>query len=361
MRPSTRASVGALIACVSLFAISIAPHTAQGATWQVSAGAQNADLGRQALAFLPNELWIHAGDSVKWTLDTNEIHTVSFMTPSQLRPVGPHRNDVITPDGSAFDGSSFVNSGDLSGGQTYTVKFPTTGNFKLVCLVHLYMNGTIHVLTPSARLPFDQKSYDQEATQESGQLLSESKPHSGDGQNDGEQDASPSRGVTTGTGAVIANGGGFQSVSLMRFFPSTITVHVGQTVEWTNLDPATPHTITFGVEPAALRFPAPIVTAGVGVNQSLDVDGAMHGTVASTTDNVHSGQIFALPADRAVNGPNAVLPGTDPPDLSQYPLPILVKDVNQRFRVTFTHTGTFNYFCALHDDLGMTGKVIVLP
>jgi plastocyanin len=35
--------------------------------------------------------------------------------------------------------------------------------------------------------------------------------------------------------------------------------------------------------------------------------------------------------------------------------------VNQRFRVTFTHTGTFNYFCALHDDLGMTGKVIVLP
>src|ERR1051326_2767176 len=151
MRPSTRASVGALIACVSLFAISIAPHTAQGATWQVSAGAQNADLGRQALAFLPNELWIHAGDSVKWTLDTNEIHTVSFMTPSQLRPVGPHRNDVITPDGTASDGSSFVNSGDLSGGQTYTVKFPTTGNFKLVCLVHLYMNGTIHVLTPSAR------------------------------------------------------------------------------------------------------------------------------------------------------------------------------------------------------------------
>ena len=354
MRRSIRPSFGALIGCASLLAIFIAPHTVQSATWQVSAGAQNADLGRQALAFLPNELWIHAGDSVKWTLDTNEIHTISFMTPSQLRPVGPHRNDVITPDGSAFDGSSFVNSGDISAGQTYTVKFPATGSFKLVCLVHLYMNGTIHVLTPSAPLPFDQKSYDQEAKQESSQLLTESKPQSGDGQNDGEQDASPSRGVTTGTGAVIASGGGFQTVSLMRFFPSTITVHVGQSVEWTNLDPATPHTITFGIEPAALRFP-------VGVNQSLDVDGALHATVGKTTDNVHSGQIFALPADRAVNGPNAVLPGTDPSDLSQYPLPIVVRDVNQRFRVTFTHTGTFNYFCALHDDLGMTGKVIVLP
>jgi hypothetical protein len=45
----------------------------------------------------------------------------------------------------------------------------------------------------------------------------------------------------------------------------------------------------------------------------------MHATVASTTNNVHSGQIFALPADRAVNGPNAVLPGTDPPDLIAIP------------------------------------------
>ena len=121
------------------------------------------------------------------------------MTPSQLRPVGPHRNDVITPDGSAFDGSSFVNSGDLSGGQTYTVKFPAAGNFKLVCLVHLYMNGTIHVLTPSAPLPFDQKFYDREASQESSQLLSESQPQSGDGRNDREQDGLRSRGVTTGT------------------------------------------------------------------------------------------------------------------------------------------------------------------
>ena len=30
-----------------------------------------------------------------------------------------------------------------------------------------------------------------------------------------------------------------------------------------------------------------------------------------------------------------------------------------RARVTFTHAGTFNYFCALHDELGMVGKVIV--
>ena len=32
-----------------------------------------------------------------------------------------------------------------------------------------------------------------------------------------------------------------------------------------------------------------------------------------------------------------------------------------KFRVTFLHPGTYSYICALHDNLGMVGKVIVLP
>jgi plastocyanin len=31
------------------------------------------------------------------------------------------------------------------------------------------------------------------------------------------------------------------------------------------------------------------------------------------------------------------------------------------FRVTFTGPGTYNYKCALHDNLGMVGQVVVLP
>jgi plastocyanin len=31
------------------------------------------------------------------------------------------------------------------------------------------------------------------------------------------------------------------------------------------------------------------------------------------------------------------------------------------FRVTFLKAGTNDYICALHDNLGMVGKVIVLP
>ena len=45
----------------------------------------------------------------------------------------------------------------------------------------------------------------------------------------------------------------------------------------------------------------------------------------------------------------------------QWPLPAVVGDLNQRFRVTFTHPGVYSYRCVFHDDLGMLGQVIVLP
>ena len=123
----------------------------------------------------------------------------------------------------------------------------------------------------------------------------------------------------------------------------------------------TNHSITFGVDPAKLRLPNPIVTSGVGVNANLDPDGALHATVSSPTDNVHSGALWPLPADRAINGPNPGLPATHPTDLPQFPLPSVAQDLNQRYRVTFTRPGTFNYHCAYHDNLGMLGQVIVLP
>ena len=86
----------------------------------------------------------------------------------------------------------------------------------------------------------------------------------------------------------------------------------------------------------------------------------MHATVSSPTDNVHSGFVLALPADRFASA-NADLPPTNPPVLSQWPLPVVVNDVNPRVRITFTHGGTFNYYCALHEGLGMVGQVIVVP
>jgi|RhiMetdeSRZDD1v2_1073273.scaffolds.fasta_scaffold133373_2 plastocyanin len=323
--------------CMLALALLIAPQSIQAeATWQATAGAQSSDMGRQALAFLVNELWIHAGDSITWTFPTPEIHTVTFLkqdtTPQQVRPARPGAGGGCpgtTPDGSSFGGSTCVTSPELVNGQTYTVHFPTAGNFKLVCLVHPSMTGTVHVLPLSQNLPFDQAFYDREASREQAELLSDGARLEGLGTATAQRTSENE--VTVGIGEIAATGGGAQIVSVMRFLPGTTVVRVGDTVEWTNLDPETPHTVTFGAEPAN---PVP-PSAGVGT----DSDGAEHAVLGAPGGNLHSGFLVAAPQERR--------------GLAQSPLAV------NRFRVTFTSPGTFDYFCALHDDLGMVARVIV--
>ena len=55
-------------------------------SWQAIAGAQTRDKAVQALAFLPTEVWIHAGDSITWIFPTPEPHSVTFLKPGQVRP-----------------------------------------------------------------------------------------------------------------------------------------------------------------------------------------------------------------------------------------------------------------------------------
>ena len=338
MNPFTSIRFSTVARCLLALALWIAPQAVQAATWQATAGAQSSDMGKQALAFLTNELWVHAGDSITWTFPTQEIHTVTFLkqdvSPQQVRPARPGAGGGCpgtTADGSSFDGSRCVTSPELVNGQTYTVHFPTVGNFKLVCLVHPSMTGTVHVLGVSESLPADQTFYNQQAQKERTELLSDGARLEGQGTATAQRTAEDE--VTAGIGGIVATGGGAQIVSVVRFLPGTTVVRLGDTVEWTNLDPETPHTVTFGVEPAN---PVP-ASPGVGT----DSDGAKHAVLASPSDSVNSGFLVAAPQDRR--------------GLAQAPLAV------NRFRVTFNSLGTFDYFCALHDDLGMVGRVIVHP
>jgi len=324
---------------IFLLAIFIAPPALCATiTWQTTGGTQSTDEGIQALAFFPNELWVHVGDSITWTLPTPEIHTVTFLkqniTPQQVRPPRPGVAGGgcpgTTPDGSSFDGSTCVTSPELVDGQTYTVTFPKAGNFKLVCLVHSDMTGAVHVLAPSELLPHNQAFYDDLARKEQTELLSDGDSLKGQGTATAQQ--RPGNAVTVGIGEIVATGGGSETVSVMRFLQDSIVVRVGDTVEWTNLDPVTPHTVTFGTEPSGPPQPP-----SVGV--TVDTDGARHAELASPAGSVHSGFLAAAFQDRAL--------------LAQSPLGVT------RFRVTFTSPGTFNYICALHDELGMAGRVIV--
>lgn len=328
-----------LFACV-IVGLAASPLAEAQTQWQASVGAQNASMGHQALAFLPNELWIHAGDSVTWRFAADEIHTVSFMITDQVRPLfflgcGNGPPPGATPDGSPFDGSLCVNSGPSVSGQSYTVNFPTAGNYKLVCLVHEGMTGTVHVLDPSSPLPHDQAYYDHVAATTRHDLLADRHGNRNDDEgamDDGDDWHGQQREVTAGAGNISATPGGQQSVSVMRFMQSRVEIRVGGTVEWNNVDPATPHTITFGTEPANPAIP---------VNATPDADGGLSATINFLSDSANSGLIVAAGLER---------------------IGVALAPLNAtHFRVTFTHPGTYPYKCALHDNLGMMGVVVVRP
>src|SRR3989475_7119192 len=199
-----------LCCCALLISVHI-PSTSLAYTWQLQVGAQNGHRSHQAIAFLPNEIWIHSGDSITWAFPANDIHTVTFLTPLQVRPIrftgcaGGAPPDGRTPDFSVYDGTACVNSGVLTSedGQTYTVVFPVTGNFKLVCLVHPNMTATIHVLALPTALAHDQVFYDKEADLERAALLSDvmASAHIHSGPNE----------VTVGVGHIMGNGGGLKT------------------------------------------------------------------------------------------------------------------------------------------------------
>ncbi len=313
--------------------------------WRVLVGQESHTRGSQALAFLPNELWIHAGDTVRYIYPTHERHTLTFLKPGQTRPpgFGPTFGVVVgcpgtTPDGSSYNGSACVTSDVLMLAEdsaprdeppTYSVTFPAVGNFKFVCLIHADMTGVVHVVDPSVALPHDQEFYDRQTRRQGDALLDNAASLA---QRNSTKADDGLNTVAVGIGEVeTMTGAGSQTASLMRFVRRTIVVHAGDTVVWTSLDPSINHTVTFGTEPADPR-PA-------SANVSLSSDGARQATIVSPADSVNSGFLSAAPQDRA--------------NLAQSNPGVT------RFRVTFTAPGTFSYICAVHDQLGMAGTVIV--
>ena len=140
-----------------LLALMILPQMVQ-AQWTATVGAQTDEKGIQALAFLPNEIWIHAGDRITWTFQADETHTVTFLRAGQVRPDFNVGCPGFSSDPAIFDGSTCVTTPAMVTGQTFTVIFPVAGNFKLTCLVHVNMDGRIHVLPVSDPLPHIRRS-----------------------------------------------------------------------------------------------------------------------------------------------------------------------------------------------------------
>lgn len=309
VRHLTRALASVLIASLAPLVVGAAPaaQAAPTRTWTVLAGSQSDDMALQGMSFLPANIYIDAGDTVRWTANSAEIHTVTFLAAGQslgsLQPFDPAKpNELLRRGGSSYNGHSYYNSGILTTApnsglpavKSYSLTFPRTGTYTYYCLVHgTAMKGTVHVRAAGTPYPYSQRDYNRQAREREDRIL------------DDGMDLWQQARDDAGRHTVIA-GADDGTAMVMRFVRATVVIRTGQRVTFVNNGMGAPHTVTFGKEPAN-----PFAKVG-------------------NPRNFRGGQLNS---------------GLLAPHSS--------------FTVTFTKAGTFTYVCALHDYMGMVGKVVV--
>jgi plastocyanin len=288
----------------------VVAHAASGPhTWYAQVGVASPDQAIQGRTFLPGVLWINKGDTVVWTVNAGEIHTVTFLKPGQKEPTFSDNDPKQTQKqgGSYYDGKSYFNSGLLSGSPalhmatSYSLTFNVTGRFTYYCLVHTPMIGLIHVRPAGTDYPFSQQGYNVQTNKAAHAILQSGYKLT--------QEAERSS-----NNHYILDGISLESVMVMRFFPQHAVIHVGDTIRFVNTDAIEPHTVTFGA------------------SQASDFVPYRNSTAFNGTSPLNSGFI----------GANPHWFGTV-------------------FKVKFVKAGTFAFRCDLHDYMGMLGKIVVLP
>ena len=305
MKVFGRILMAAMVSLALLPVALVTPAAAATSTLVVQAGAGSADDAVQAFQFYPSTLTIDEGDSVTWKMGSGLVHTVSFGTvPATLPPPAP-------APGTSFDGAGFVSSGRMSPGKAYTLTFPKAGTYNYMCRFHQpAMKATLVVQPAGTPYPTGQSSYTPSGDPRLPAALAAG------------QAALAAQKVTStaaaGGATSYAQNAGFgdgKSFGLLRFGAHQLTVHTGDTVVWTQNDPAEVHTVSFldnGKDVDFLTDPAGRQPAG--------------GSVYSGTGFFNSG---------------ALMPG-------------------KSYALTFNTPGTYSYQCLVHDENGMKATITVV-
>jgi plastocyanin len=301
------AFTAAILLPVSVSGAAAADGGKSARTWTVQVGSESSDQAIQGMAFLPENIYVNAGDKVTWRANSAEIHTVTFLADGQslesTQPFNPAVPANVTQmGGKDYDGHSYYNSGVMTNVsdsgfiqvKKYTLAFVNEGDFTYYCLVHgMAMKGTVHVRAAGTEYPYSQSQYDHQSEKQERAILRD-----GERQWDVARDQSGKNTVIAGTD----NG----TSMVMRFVHQKIEIRVGESVTFVNNGMGAPHTVTFGTEP--VNFLDPL----------------------GDRDHFSGGDLNS---------------GLMPPDSS--------------FKVTFMKAGEFDYICALHDYMGMVGTVVV--
>jgi plastocyanin len=337
---------GSLLAPAAAYAAP--PHTTGPHTYTVLVGAERVSSGIDVMAFFPDTLRIHVGDTVVWKQNSHEIHTVTFLAGTPLpellvpAPIGglminPQAAFPTAPANGQYDGSTYANSGVMStdpGQPTeFSLTFTHTGTYSYICIVHgAMMSATIEVVDSSVPV-------------QSPALVSKLAKH--DIRSRIVEGIHLQRVAKSQVPAVQKNPDGSKTytvligysrgqIDLMGFFPGQLIVRPGDTVNFTlsNTNEA-PHTVTFLNGGPDIPFITPVPDPSNPSGPPLllinpDVLAPINPGQPLTTSGVFSSGLLAP------GGPDT-------------------------YSLTIGNiSGTIPYECLLHDTSGMTGVIKVV-
>jgi plastocyanin len=285
------------------------------------------------LAFAPQKLQVHRGDTVVWVMGFHNIH---FEQGPVDLIIAPEMDGKPLPQINPAVAFPNINNGDIYQGGDANTGLPLDpanaaptfslvmdvepGSYGYFCDIHLGMLGVIEVVDDATAIPSPQEAL---AT-----AASELAASGGQGlQAAAETDMQAPAEAEDG-GLQIQAGLQAGSAAVLEFFPSTVVINAGQSVTWSI--PSTsmePHTVTWPplppgseVNPVPQDGGPPILVLGPSLTPSTE-----SGAEIKIGDSFNTG--FMLPG--------------------------------QSFTLKFTEPGVYNYVCALH--AGMQGTVIVMP
>ncbi len=279
-----------------------------------------------AQAFGPGDVTVAVGDSVRFTITSDEVHTVTMGEPPPgpppswpvsgwSAPAGPPPWDLGSVE---YDGTGFLNTGIILKGSTAAIEFTAAGSYPFLCAIHPGMAGEVDVVEDGETTSQAEADAASQATED--ELL---------GQVDGLRDdrlaavTEDDNGDGTSTWNVFADavtspgpmpGGGTGYLELLEFLPDDVAIESGDTVTWTA---SAFHTVTFvpdGTDPASLD---PFTTPPSG-----------DGTSYTGSEVANSGLFNAGPGSPA------------------------------SFSLTFPEEGDYDFYCLLHFQMGQTGTVM---
>lgn len=323
-------------------------------TWHVQAGNLDdltfTSVAQAVTVFYNARTFVHPGDDVLFT--PVDAHTITF-NPIRVPGVPTFAyadpNFPSGPTGSTLtfanrSGGALLNSGLIAtpglGGppslSSFTLHIGADAagvssdddagtTFQFFCMLHRDMTGFITVLPRASKLPFTELQNQARAQRAMQADLARGSRALREAGSDVEDTQ-----VAAGLGVASVQGAGADLI--LRFAPATIKVNVGQSVTWTNRDPNEAHTVTFGAEkPGPPGAPPGFLPYGGNV-------------INSETDQANSGFLISQGLIDYLNASSLFPPGF-----------VITRQVTY----TFTKPGTYHYICALHDNFGMTGTVIV--